>query len=47
MLAELARLIDEGQLEIPIANTYPLSDVQAAYRELESGHLLGKIVLTP
>jgi NADPH:quinone reductase-like Zn-dependent oxidoreductase len=47
VLAELARLIDEGQLEIPIANSYPLSDVQAAYRELESGHLLGKIVLKP
>jgi NADPH:quinone reductase-like Zn-dependent oxidoreductase len=47
VLAEVARLIDEGQLEIPIANTYPLSDVQAAYRELESGHLLGKIVLKP
>jgi NADPH:quinone reductase-like Zn-dependent oxidoreductase len=47
VLAEIARLIDEGQLEIPIANTYPLSDVQAAYRELESGHLLGKIVLEP
>jgi NADPH:quinone reductase-like Zn-dependent oxidoreductase len=47
VLTEIARLIDEGQLEIPIANTYPLSDVQAAYRELESGHLLGKIVLKP
>jgi NADPH:quinone reductase-like Zn-dependent oxidoreductase len=47
VLAEIARLVDEGQLEIPISNTYPLSDVQAAYRELESGHLLGKIVLEP
>ena len=47
VLAEIARLIDEGQLEIPIANTYPLSEAQAAYRELENGHLLGKIVLKP
>jgi NADPH:quinone reductase-like Zn-dependent oxidoreductase len=47
VLAAIARLIDEGQLEIPIANSYALSDVQAAYRELESGHLLGKIVLKP
>jgi NADPH:quinone reductase-like Zn-dependent oxidoreductase len=47
VLAELIRLFDEGRLEIPIANTYPLSEVQAAYRELESGHLLGKIALTP
>ena len=47
VLAELAQLIDQGRLEVPIANTYSLSDVQAAYRELENGHLLGKIVLKP
>jgi NADPH:quinone reductase-like Zn-dependent oxidoreductase len=47
VLAELVRLIEQGQLEIPIANTYPLSDVRAAFRELEGGHLLGKIVLKP
>lgn len=47
VLAELARLIDEGRLEIPIAASYPLDDVRAAFRELESGHLLGKIVLIP
>jgi NADPH:quinone reductase-like Zn-dependent oxidoreductase len=47
VLAEIAGLIDQGRLEIPIANTYPLGDVPAAYRELESGHLLGKIVLKP
>jgi NADPH:quinone reductase-like Zn-dependent oxidoreductase len=47
VLAELAALIDKGQLEIPIARVYPLSEVQAAYRELEQGHTRGKIVLTP
>jgi NADPH:quinone reductase-like Zn-dependent oxidoreductase len=47
VLGELAGMIDEGAIEVPIANTYPLTDVQAAYRELESGHLLGKIVLKP
>ena len=47
VLAELAQLIDQGRLEVPIANTYSLSEVQAAYRELENGHLLGKIVLKP
>ncbi len=47
VLAEVVQLMKAGKLEIPIANTYPLSDVQAAYRELESGHLLGKIVLKP
>jgi len=47
VLAELAALIDKGQLEIPIARVYPLSEVQAAYRELEQGHTRGKIVLKP
>lgn len=47
VLAELVGLIDKGQLEIPIAAVYPLTEVQAAYRELEQGHTLGKIVLKP
>jgi NADPH:quinone reductase-like Zn-dependent oxidoreductase len=45
-LAELAGLIADGQLEVPIAATFPLSGVQDAYRRLASGHLRGKIVLT-
>jgi NADPH:quinone reductase-like Zn-dependent oxidoreductase len=46
-LAELARLIADGRLEVPIARVYPLAEVRAAYRELERRHTLGKIVLTP
>jgi NADPH:quinone reductase-like Zn-dependent oxidoreductase len=45
VLAELARLIADGQLELPIAATFPLSQVQDAYRRLERGHIRGKIVL--
>jgi len=45
-LAELAGLIADGQLELPIAATYPLGQVQDAYRRLASGHIRGKIVLT-
>ena len=45
-LAELAGLIADGQLEVPIAATFPLSQVQDAYRRLASGHIRGKIVLT-
>jgi NADPH:quinone reductase-like Zn-dependent oxidoreductase len=44
-LAELAGLISAGELEVPIAATYPLDQVREAYRRLERGHLLGKIVL--
>jgi NADPH:quinone reductase-like Zn-dependent oxidoreductase len=47
VLAELARLIDEGELDVPIAAVFPLARVQDAYRELEQRHTRGKIVLTP
>jgi NADPH:quinone reductase-like Zn-dependent oxidoreductase len=46
-LAELARLIADGRLEVPIARVYPLAEVRAAYCELEHRHTLGKIVLAP
>ena len=44
-LAELARLIAAGELEVPIAATYPLDQVREAYAELAKGHTRGKIVL--
>ena len=47
VVAELAQLIDEGRLEMPIAKVYPLEDVRDAFRELEQRHTRGKIVLTP
>ena len=47
VLAELAALIADGKLEIPIDRSYPLEQVQDAYRELEQRHTLGKIVLNP
>ena len=47
VLADLARRIDQGELEIPIAHVYPLTAVREAYRELEQRHTHGKIVLVP
>jgi NADPH:quinone reductase-like Zn-dependent oxidoreductase len=47
VLADLAQLIDQGELEIPIAHVYPLAAVQEAYRVLEQHHTHGKIVLVP
>jgi NADPH:quinone reductase-like Zn-dependent oxidoreductase len=47
VLAELAGLLDAGELELPIAATFPLERVQDAYRELEQRHTRGKIVLMP
>ncbi|HWG13109.1 MAG TPA: NADP-dependent oxidoreductase [Streptosporangiaceae bacterium] len=46
-LALLSGLIAAGELEVPIAAAYPLAQVQDAYRRLEQGHILGKIVLLP
>ncbi|HUA11496.1 MAG TPA: NADP-dependent oxidoreductase [Solirubrobacteraceae bacterium] len=47
VLAELARLVAAGELDVPIARAYPLEDVRIAYTELEHRHTLGKIVLVP
>ncbi len=47
LLADLAQLVVEGKLEIPIARTYPLDQVREAFRELADRHAHGKIVLLP
>ena len=47
VMAELAAMIAAGDLEIPVAQVYPLSEVRDAYRELEQHHTRGKIVLKP
>ena len=46
VLGELAQMINDGDLELPVAKTYPLSQVKDAYTELEKRHTHGKIVLT-
>jgi NADPH:quinone reductase-like Zn-dependent oxidoreductase len=46
-LAELAGLVASKEIEVPLANTFPLREVRAAYTELAKGHLRGKIVLMP
>jgi len=47
VLGELAQMINDGELELPVAKTYPLSRVKDAYIELEKRHTHGKIVLVP
>jgi NADPH:quinone reductase-like Zn-dependent oxidoreductase len=47
VLGELAGLVAEGTVEVPIARAYPLDDVREAYWQLDRGHVLGKIVLLP
>jgi len=46
-LAELAALVADGSLEIPIARTFALDQVRDAYRELAERHSHGKVVLLP
>jgi NADPH2:quinone reductase len=47
VLSEMAELVASGEIEIPIAATYPLERVRDAYAELEERHTRGKIVLIP
>jgi NADPH:quinone reductase-like Zn-dependent oxidoreductase len=47
VVAELADLVAQGELEVPIAGVFALKDVQDAYRELELRRTRGKLVLRP
>lgn len=47
VLGGLAKLVATGELEVPIAATFPLAEVRAAYQELMRRHTRGKIVLVP
>ena len=47
VLRELAGLLATGDIELPIAATYPLDQVADAFEQLERRHTLGKIVLLP
>lgn len=47
VLTEMAALVAAGRIEIPIAATYPLDEVRAAYEQLEKRRTHGKIVLIP
>ncbi len=46
-LADLAGRIARGELAVPIAATYPLEEVRAAYADLAERRTRGKIVLLP
>jgi NADPH:quinone reductase-like Zn-dependent oxidoreductase len=47
VLAELAQLVADGRLEVPVEATFPLDQVREAYQRLEQRHTHGKIVLVP
>ena len=45
-LVELARLIDDGLVRVPVAGQFALDQVADAHRMIEDGHVHGKVVLT-
>jgi NADPH:quinone reductase-like Zn-dependent oxidoreductase len=45
VLAEVAGLVANGELQVPVAAVYDLKDVKQAYTKLAEGHMGGKIVL--
>lgn len=45
--AELVRLADDGELVVPMARTYPLTDAVEALEYVRSGHPGGKVALIP
>lgn len=45
-LAELVGLYVQGKLLVHVSGKYPLHQAAAAHRQVESGHVRGKIVLT-
>lgn len=44
-LAEMAEMIDRGQLRVTVQRTYPLESAAEAQRSLERDHIRGKVVL--
>ena len=46
-ITEIVALIAAGEVELPIAASFPLDQVRDAYTLLETGHPPGKIVLIP
>ncbi len=46
-LAEVAALVTQGRLELPVAGTYPFGRAAEAFHVSREGHVRGKLVLTP
>lgn len=44
-LAALGELADSGQLKVPVAKTFPLAELAAAFELSQGGHTAGKIVV--
>ena len=47
MEASVLRLLESGDIQVPIAATFPLDDAAVAYERFAAGGKLGKIILEP
>jgi NADPH:quinone reductase-like Zn-dependent oxidoreductase len=47
VVAELAGLVAQGELEVPIAGVFALDEARDAFRQVERRHTRGKLVLRP
>lgn len=47
MIGELFVRMSRGELTMPVARTFPLSDAAAAHRYAETGHPFGRVLLLP
>jgi NADPH:quinone reductase-like Zn-dependent oxidoreductase len=45
--ASVLPLVDSGRLTVPMAESFPLDEVEAAYERFRAGGKLGKLVLLP
>jgi NADPH:quinone reductase len=43
--AELERVVEEGRIQVPIAQAYSLADAAEAHAQVERGHVLGRVAL--
>jgi len=46
MLRRLSRMVEAGELRVPVQETLPLEDAARAQEMLQHGHVRGKLVLT-
>jgi NADPH:quinone reductase-like Zn-dependent oxidoreductase len=44
-LGEIGELIESGRFSLPVARTFPLTEVAESHRVSEQGHAPGKLVL--
>jgi NADPH:quinone reductase len=46
MIEEASRMVEAGKLQVKVGHVLPLDEVGEAHRLIETGHTIGKIVLT-